>query len=269
MADAEDNRRKQGAWLSDGSTAVGEIVASLGFDFVVLDVEHGSFDLTTLERFIPLLRGLGLEVLSKVLVPERGAIQQALDFGSDGVIIPHIESVEHAELITSFGKFPPLGSRSLAGGRTMGYGGYDDEWVDRQNQDIKVFPMVEDPGALRDVERIAALPTVDGIFIGPGDLSQTSGRGAYARTDEDFDDFQAVVSAVRANRKQWVFPAWSTVEKQFAVSEDADYALLTMQHAAVLHGYETGLKEMDAVRAGMFRERRSAHGTAPDSMSER
>lgn len=249
MPDEGKKRLKQGAWLSDGSTAVGEIVASLGFDFVVLDVEHGAFDLTTLERFIPLLKGLGLEVLSKVLVPERGAVQQALDFGSDGVILPHIESVEHAELITSYGKYPPLGSRSLAGGRTMGYGGYDDDWVDQQNRDVKVFPMVEDPGALRDVDKIAALPTVDGIFIGPGDLSQTSGRGTYSRTEEDFDDFRAVVSAVRANRKQWVLPAWSTVEKEFAVSEDADYALLTMQHVAMVHGYEEGLKEMKAVRS--------------------
>ncbi|WP_119698647.1 HpcH/HpaI aldolase family protein [Microbacterium halotolerans] len=250
MSDTSSRTPKTGAWLSDGSTAVGEIVASLGFDFVVLDVEHGAFDLTTLERFIPLLKGLGLEVFSKVLVPERGAVQQALDFGSDGVIIPHIESAEHAEFVTSYGKFPPLGSRSLAGGRTMGYGGYDDDWVEQQNRDVKVFPMVEDPGALRDVEKIAALPTVDGIFIGPGDLSQTGGRGAYTRTEEDFDDFRAVVSAVRANRKQWVFPAWSTVEKEFAVSEDADYALLTMQHVAVVRGYEEGLKEMEAVRAG-------------------
>lgn len=238
---------KQGAWLSDGSTAIGEIVAGLGYDFVVLDIEHGSFDLTTLERFIPTLKGLGLEVLSKVLVPERGAIQQALDFGSDGVIIPHIEGLEHAKFITDFAKFPPLGSRSLAGGRTMNYQGFDKEWMTKQDREIKVFPMVEDPRALRDVEAIAALDTVDGIFIGPGDLAAMSGRGAYSQTPADFDDFRKVIAAVRANDKPWVLPAWSTIEKEFAIAENADYVLLTMQHAAISAGYGGARELMDGL----------------------
>ncbi|TDP93345.1 4-hydroxy-2-oxoheptanedioate aldolase [Leucobacter luti] len=236
---------KQGAWLSDASVATGEIVANLGYDFVVLDIEHGAFDLSILERFVPVLKGLGLEVLSKVLVPERGAIQQALDFGSDGVIIPHIEGLEHAKRVTDFAKFPPLGSRSLAGGRTMNYGGYDDEWVAAQDRDIKIFPMVEDPGALRDIEAIAALPTVDGVFIGPGDLSLMRGRGVYRQTEADFDDFRKVIAAVRANDKPWVLPAWTPIEKQFAVAEGADYVLLTMQHAAIAEGYGSARTLMD------------------------
>lgn len=240
---------KQGAWLSDGSVSIGEIVANLGYDFVVLDVEHGAFDLAVLERFIPVLKGLGLEVFSKVLVPERGAIQQVLDFGSDGVIIPHIEGVEHAKRVTDFAKFPPLGSRSLAGGRTMNYGPYDDEWVALQNRDIKVFPMVEDPGALRDIEDIAALPTVDGIFIGPGDLALMRGRGVYRQTESDFDDFRRVVAAARANDKQWVLPAWTTVEKEFAIAEGADYVLLVMQHAAIAAGYGGPRELMDELIA--------------------
>ncbi|PRI11251.1 HpcH/HpaI aldolase family protein [Leucobacter massiliensis] len=244
---------KQGAWLSDGSVAIGEIVAGLGYDFVVLDVEHGAFDLAILERFIPVLKGLGLEVLSKVLVPERGAIQQVLDFGSDGVIIPHIEGVEHAKRVTDFAKFPPLGSRSLAGGRTMGYAGYDDAWVAEQDRTIKVFPMVEDPRALRDVEQIAALDTVDGIFIGPGDLSLMSGRGVYRQSEADFEDFRRVVAAARANDKPWILPAWTTIEKEFAVAEGADYVLLAMQHAAISEGYRSARALMDGLIEGAVR----------------
>lgn len=238
---------KQGAWLSDGSTTIAEIVAGLGYDFVVLDIEHGTFDLSILDRFIPLLKGLGLEVLSKVLVPERGAIQQALDFGSDGVIIPHIEGLEHAKRVTDFAKFPPLGTRSLAGGRTMNYRGYSDEWIAEQDRTIKVFPMVEDDGALRDIDEIAALPTVDGIFIGPGDLSAMRGRGAYSQTEADFDDFRKVIAAARANDKPWVLPAWTTIEKEFAIAEKADYVLLTMQFAAVAEGYGNARALMDGL----------------------
>lgn len=240
---------KQGAWLSDSSVATAEIIANLGYDFVVLDIEHGPFDLATLERFIPVLKGLKLEVFSKVLVPERGAIQQAMDFGSDGVIIPHIEGLEHAKRITEFAKFPPLGSRSLAGGRTMNYGPYDDEWVATQNRSIKVFPMVEDPGALRDAAAIAALDTVDGMFIGPGDLSLMRGRGVLRHTAEDFEDFSTVVAAAKANDKPWVLPAWTDAEKEFAIANDCDYVLVIMQHAAVAAGYGGARDNMDALIA--------------------
>lgn len=241
------DRPQQGAWLSDGSVSIAEIVARLEYDFVVLDIEHGAFDLTVLERFIPVLKGLGLEVFSKVLVPERGAIQQALDFGSDGVIIPHIEDVAHAKRITEYAKFPPLGTRSLAGGRTMNYGPYDDDWIAAQNRDIKVFPMVEDPGALADISEIAALDSVDGIFIGPGDLSLMRGRGAYRQAPEDFEDFRQIVRAARQQGKPWVLPAWTETEKAFAVAEGADYVLLVMQHAAIAEGYANARSVMDSI----------------------
>ncbi|MGO3735204.1 MAG: HpcH/HpaI aldolase family protein [Canibacter sp.] len=240
-------KQKYGAWLSDENPSIGEIVAGLGYDFVVLDVEHGSFDLSSLNRFIPLLKGLGLEVLAKVLVPERGAVQQVLDFGADGVIIPHIEGAEHAKKITEYAKFPPIGSRSLAGGRTMKYSGYDDAWVAAQNCDIRVFPMVEDPGALEDIEQIAALESVDGIFIGPGDLSLMRGRGTYAVTDEDLEDFRKVVRASRENEKPWVLPAWTSKEKAFAVQEGAEYIILIMQHNAIAAGYQGAHDEMKAI----------------------
>ncbi|MCB8822838.1 hypothetical protein [Microvirga rosea] len=66
------SRHKSAVWLSGPNIAAAEIAASIGYTAVVLDIEHGSFDLGTLERFIPVLKGLGLEVLAKVLAPECG-----------------------------------------------------------------------------------------------------------------------------------------------------------------------------------------------------
>ena len=70
-------------WLSSPSVAIAEIASNIGYGSAILDIEHGSFDLATLERFIPVLKGLGLDVIAKVLGPERGPIQQALDFGAE------------------------------------------------------------------------------------------------------------------------------------------------------------------------------------------
>lgn len=229
------------AWLSSPSSAAAEIVAAQGYGAVVLDIEHGSFDLADLERFVPLLRGLGLEVLAKVLAPERGPIQQALDFGATAVVLPHIENAAHAEQVCRFGKFPPLGDRSFAGGRTSSYGGFDDGWIARQDAATRVYPMVEDAGALEQIRQILALPTVDGVFIGPSDLALRRGRGAYRRTDDDFADLRTVADAARAAGKPWVLPAWAESEKRFALANGADQIVLTMEHGAMASGFQAAM----------------------------
>lgn len=241
---------KLGAWLSDDNTAVAEIVAGLGYDFVILDIEHGPFDLVTIEKFIPLLKGLGLTVLAKTLAPERAPISQPLDFGADGVIIPHIENLEHARRTTAFAKFPPLGDRSAAGGRTINYGGFTEQYYPDADASTLCFPMIEDAGAFDDVEAILALDTVDGVFIGPTDLSLRRGRGHYTRSEEDFADIAHVAEVAAAAGKPWVLPAWSPEEKQLAIKHGASYVALTMVHGAISEGFANAKRTMDDLLAG-------------------
>jgi 4-hydroxy-2-oxoheptanedioate aldolase len=236
-----------GFWLSGPNVPAAEIGAHLGYGFVVLDIEHGTFDLASLERFIPVLKGLGLEVISKVLGPDRSPIQQALDFGSDGVIIPHVEGLEHARYLSQFAKFAPKGSRSFTPGRTTSYGGFSDAWIEAQNGGTMCFPLIEDAGALRDIEGILALDTVDGVFVGPSDLSLSRGRGAYTRTPEDFDDIIVAANAAKAAGKPWILSAWSAEEKKLAVDLDTPKVLLVMEHGALVEGFSNGLAEFRAV----------------------
>ena len=220
---------KTGFWLTDDSVPMAEIVASLGFDFVVLDAEHGMFDLATLEAYIPVLKGLGLEVFTKVLGPSQAPIQQALDFGSDGVIIPHIEHVDHAARITAHAKYPLLGDRSLAGGRVFNYEGWSRAQTAEINERTLCFPLVEHPSAVRDIEKIAALPTVDGFQIGTSDLAITSGR-EYSQSEEDWADIIRCVDAFKAAGKSWLFPAWTEAEQVFALENDAPRIMIGVHY---------------------------------------
>jgi 4-hydroxy-2-oxoheptanedioate aldolase len=247
--------RRYAVWLSDPSFASVEIARGIGYGAVVLDIEHGSFDLADLERFIPFVRALGMEVLAKVLGPERGPIQQALDFGADTVVIPHIANVEHARAVTAFAKFPPLGDRSFAGGRTTGYGGFTDAWVAEQDAHTRCLPMIEDAGALEDITEILALDTVDGVFIGPSDLSLRRKRGAYSREPGDFADLRTVADAAAAAGKPWVLPAWSPEEKDFAARHGADQLVLTMQHGARAAGFAQPFKQRAALTAALRADR--------------
>ncbi|MGE0304435.1 MAG: HpcH/HpaI aldolase/citrate lyase family protein [Acidimicrobiia bacterium] len=244
---APDPAHQYAIWLSTPNVAAAEIARQLGYSAVVLDIEHGAFDLADLDGFVPLLRALGLEVIAKVLAPERSPIQQALDFGADAVVIPHILDAAHAAQVCGFAKFPPLGDRSYAGGRTTGYSGFDDEWVVAQDTQTRCYPMVEDAGALDEIEAILALPVVDGVFVGPSDLSLRRERGAYARTSHDFDDLRTIAMAAGSAGKPWLLPAWSIEEKRFAIEHGAAQIVLTMEHTAIRNGLTQSLDEIRAL----------------------
>ena len=245
------SERRYAVWLSDPSFAAAEIARGLGYGAAVLDIEHGAFGLADLERYVPFLRALGMEVLAKVLGPERGPIQQALDFGADAVVIPHVESAAHAKAVTVFAKFPPLGDRSFAGGRTTGYGTFTDAWVAEQDRATRCLPMIEDLGAIQEVEAILALDTVDGVFVGPSDLSLRRDRGAYTRSESDFADLARVAAAAVAVGKPWVLPAWSREEKEFAARHGVGQLALIMQHGALAAGFAAPLEQMRAIEESL------------------
>lgn len=234
-------------WLSEPSSAAVDMAAIAGYRAVVLDVEHGTFDLAALDWMLPLIRARGMRAIVKVLAPERGPIQQALDLGADAVAIPHVESAAHAAEVTAYAKFPPLGLRSFAGGRTSGYRGFDDDWVAEQDAVTRCFPMIEDSSAYDEIERILALPTVDGVFVGPSDLSLLRGRGAYTASEDDLGDIRRIARAANAAGKPWVLPAWSDAEKRLAVREGADTIIAVMQYGAMLNGFEAALRSLDTI----------------------
>ncbi len=135
-----------------------------------------------------LAHSLGLDVFVRVASPDRVPIQQALDAGADAIILPQVRDLDHARSGASFAKYPELGLRGMGSPRSLAYGDTPSNFVLAENTRTRCLIMIETPGALNDVERIAALPTVDGLFMGPYDLSLTRGRGQYVASNEDRND---------------------------------------------------------------------------------
>lgn len=234
-------------WLSEPSSAAIEIADLVGYDTVVLDVEHGTFDLAALDWVLPLISARGMRSIVKVLGPDRSPIQQALDLGANSIAIPHVESVEHAKEVTAFAKFAPRGTRSFAGGRTSKYRGFSDEWVHEQDISTHCYPMIEDASAADQVDKILALDTVDGIFIGPSDLSLLRGRGAYSASEKDLADIRQIARAAQRAGKPWVIPAWTEGEKRLAAEEGAGTIITTMQYGALLQGLANALENTQTI----------------------
>jgi 4-hydroxy-2-oxoheptanedioate aldolase len=238
-----------GFWFSSPNFVAAEIAARQGYRNAVLDIEHGSFDLAALDRFIPFARALGFNVMAKVLAPERSPIQQALDFGASAVVIPHIQGEAHARQVAAYAKFPDPGApglreRSYAGGRTVQYQGPDAEFFARENAATRCLPMVETPGALAEIDGILALPTVDGVFVGPSDLALRRGRGSYQRNDADWKDIETIAKAAKAAGKPWYMPAWAPVEREISVRLGVSAMICTMEFGSLYSGIEASKKTL-------------------------
>jgi len=223
-------------WMSQPHFNYLEMAKSCGFSSFVLELEHGTFDLATLDQFLAFSRAHGVSTLTKVIAPSMEAIQQALDFGSDGVIVPHILDVEHARKVTKAAKYPLLGNRSYATGRQFGYARPTTAAFEAENKRTKCFAMIETVESLEDVEKIIALDTVDGLFPGPSDLALVRGRGAYAFNGEDRADLRRCAAAARAAGKPWIMPAWTEAERRFARDEGASMFVVATQNMTLRLG---------------------------------
>jgi len=235
---ADDRDFTHNLWISTPNYIVAEIAADMGFKRILYDIEHGPFDLRAMFEYFAFCKALGFEVYAKVLAPERSAVQSALDFGADAVLIPHVQSVEDAERVCSYAKYPPLGDRSVSSGRVTKYQAGSTAFYNQQNERTRCIPVIETAGAWGDIERIAALPSVDAIFIGPTDLSLRRGRGAYKFSEEATADVLRCVRAAKANGKPWIFPAWTPLELDFAREHGAEFCFCVNEFRVLRQGME-------------------------------
>ncbi len=233
-------------WLSEPSIYYAEIAYACGVRRLVLDIEHGVFPLRETDNFLAYTRARGMHTLAKVAGPHAEAIQQALDCGADGVIIPHVADAAHAAALSAIAKFPPLGQRSYSGARPVGYMPPSASYFEDESRRVLCLPMIETPGALAEVEQIAALPCVDGLFPGPTDLALTQGRGSYRFDARSQADLLRCARAATRQGKVWVMPAWTAAERAFAREHAAHEVVVHTQTMVIRHGIQSIQKAIEA-----------------------
>jgi 2-keto-3-deoxy-L-rhamnonate aldolase RhmA len=164
-----------GAFICLPAPESAELFAVLGYDWLVLDTEHGPFDTLTAQRMLQAVGGRSGGVV-RVPASDGVWIKKALDIGADGVLVPLVNTVEDARRAVDACRYAPLGSRGMGGARCHRYGEGFDAYVARANDEVAVIVQAEHAAALRNIEAIAAVPGVDAIFVGPYDLSASLGR---------------------------------------------------------------------------------------------
>lgn len=188
-----------GAWCMIPSSLTAEILAKGGFDWVLVDMQHGCMDYQTAVEMIRAIDLAGITPIVRVPWNEPGIVGRMLDAGAMGIVAPMVNSVAEATQLVEACRYPPLGKRSLGPVRVGARDGMG--YVASANDRIAVIPMIETADALAAAEDIAAVPGVDALFVGPFDLSFSLGLPPGDNDGKpEFDHAIARINAVaRAN----------------------------------------------------------------------
>ena len=173
-----------GSWLTIPHQAVIEILSTAGFEWLTIDMEHSPISIETIMNLIGHIQGNGMQALVRVSKNEEVAIKRVLDAGADGVIVPMIRNKEEAIQAVNFVKYPPLGKRGVGLNRAQKYGTAFDTYQDWVKNNAVVIAQIEHIEAVNNLEDIFSVPGIDGIIVGPYDLSASMGfPGEYDRDD--------------------------------------------------------------------------------------
>jgi 4-hydroxy-2-oxoheptanedioate aldolase len=185
-----------GAFLNTGSPVTAEIMAAGGFDWLVVDLEHGAGDEVVALSQLQAVAAAGTIALVRVESPTAPRIGRALDMGAAGVLVPQIRSVAEAELAVSCCRYS--GRRGVAkGNRAWQWGPASHEDLARADASVICAIQIETEPALRAVADIAALDGVDALFIGPSDLGRA--LGIEGADHPDFLEAATSVAVAAAN----------------------------------------------------------------------
>ncbi|MEQ8966808.1 MAG: aldolase/citrate lyase family protein [Azospirillaceae bacterium] len=231
-----------GSWLTFTDPAVAEIAAGTGFDFVVIDGEHGGLGLETQQRLMTALNGSSTVPLVRLAANDPVWAKQALDGGAEGVVVPDVRSAQAAAAVVAACRYPPDGVRGFGPRRAARYGRDGAAYVAAANEALMVVIQIEHREAVEALDAILDVPGIDALMIGPNDLSGSYGRlGQY-----DDPEVAEAIATILAKAKAAGRPVCCGVPPApgaFAEARAAGYRMFTVaaDFAALGAAFDTAL----------------------------
>jgi 4-hydroxy-2-oxoheptanedioate aldolase len=165
-----------GLWSSLSSNYSVEVIAGAGFDWLLLDMEHSPNDLESLLAQLQAAAPYATHPVVRVPWNDMVSIKRVLDVGAQSLLVPYVSSAAEARSAVSFTRYPPQGTRGVAGTTRATRFGRIKDYARRAHEEICVLVQVETQSALDNIEAICATEGVDGVFIGPADLHASLGH---------------------------------------------------------------------------------------------
>jgi len=167
-----------GAIISRYAPDLVELFGAIGYDFVMIDCEHGPMDLDQVEHMVRAAEVFDITPIARIPDHAESTILRYLDRGLQGIIVPHVNTLEEADAVARAARYYPQGYRGVGGGRAHDYGVKvsrveSTEWI---NSQTLVIPMIEDTAAVENLDGILGVPGVDILHVASGDLGQSMGN---------------------------------------------------------------------------------------------
>jgi 2-keto-3-deoxy-L-rhamnonate aldolase RhmA len=188
-----------GSWLSVAHPTIAEVMGQAGFDWLIVDMEHGIVGLEAIQNLIIATQTTPAAPLVRVPWNEPVIIKQVLEAGPVGLIIPQVTSAEEARAAVRSASYPPAGIRGIGCQRAAGFGAWFAEYLQRANDDLLIGVQIEHTKAVENIDEIVRVPGVNLVFIGANDLSASMGllgEPKHPRVQEAIDTVLAAAKKV-------------------------------------------------------------------------
>ena len=227
-----------GSWITLGHTAIAEIMAAAGFDWLVLDMEHSVLELSEVQTLIQVLDGRQCPTIVRLTSNHPDQIKRVMDAGATGVMVPMIKSAADAQAAADAVYYPPRGQRGVGLARAQGFGASFSAYRQWLEQNAVIVAMIEHIDAVNAIDSILAVPDIDAYIIGPYDLSGSMGRPG----DLQHPDVQAAIERVREAGKRAQKPGGIHV-----IEPDPDALQQRIQSGFNFLGYSLDIRILDSI----------------------
>jgi len=196
-----DGQQLLGTTVTLPSPMALEIVGLAGFDFVVVDMEHGPIQIEAVQTLLQALGNTDTAGLVRVPGHDPVVIKQVLDLGPCGLVVPHVHSPAVAREVVRASRYPPQGNRGVTAARAAKWGLTFEEYARTANEELLIIPLIEDASAVETIGEILRIPGLDVIYVGPWDLAASLGHLGDLSAPRVQDAIQRVVTESRAAKK--------------------------------------------------------------------
>ncbi|MGE5627570.1 MAG: HpcH/HpaI aldolase family protein [Solirubrobacterales bacterium] len=210
-----------GTFFNLGGNTAAEALGISGLDFFIVDCEHGPFDVESSMDFIRAAEPKGITPLVRIKDITRASVLKMLDIGAKGLIVPCVETAEQVKQLVEYGKYYPKGKRGFAFSRAGEFGFAEfaediNEYFNTCNDKTMIIPQCETMGCLENIEEITNIDGIDGIFVGPYDLSIAMGKPGQFSDPDFINALNRIVKACRdAGKFVLIYAGDSTTSRKY------------------------------------------------------
>jgi 2-dehydro-3-deoxyglucarate aldolase len=196
-----NNQLSIGSWVTIAHPNIIEIMATAGFEWLCIDMEHTTIDLSMAQVLITTIHAKGMKALVRVSKNEEVIIKKVMDAGADGVIVPMVKSKEDAMQAVDYVKYPPFGKRGVGLYKAQEFGTAFEKYKKWVKEESIIIAQIEHIDAVENIDDILEVDGIDGTIVGPYDLSGSMGYPGEFERDDVKQALEKVKSACKKHSK--------------------------------------------------------------------